>query len=349
MIHFFRNIRKRLLNDRKISKYFAYALGEIILVMIGILLALQVNNWNETRKRNALIDSRARVLFKDLSHNIQEANAIIDFADRYDSIFDRVISNEDQSSSFNSISTLLSSQTAQFYKESLLFFLEDGEQLPNTYLPLLPELKGLNRLFLSQEKWEAISLEDREDITRNVMFTNEYKLTSSSEETVREELKRLQKSDGFRNRVLLSYGSTLLDENAWDVTQIRAACLILLWKLQKVVDTKELPGIQEYLEMNGLVPFHELSCSNVMEGSNYREKFRSYRMAFLFYNATEEDRKIEFLDADLQSYKSITLAPKSFHFNQYELYDEDKFEVRTGGTCLGRYKAVRNGFLLIKD
>ena len=49
MIKFFRHIRRSLLNDNKMGKYFKYAFGEIILVMIGILLALQVNNWNNNR------------------------------------------------------------------------------------------------------------------------------------------------------------------------------------------------------------------------------------------------------------------------------------------------------------
>lgn len=49
MIKFFRNIRKSLLMENKTSKYFKYAIGEIILVMIGILLALQVNSWNQKR------------------------------------------------------------------------------------------------------------------------------------------------------------------------------------------------------------------------------------------------------------------------------------------------------------
>lgn len=50
MIKFFRQIRHRLLTDNKFSKYLLYAIGEIALVMIGILLALQVNNWNDERK-----------------------------------------------------------------------------------------------------------------------------------------------------------------------------------------------------------------------------------------------------------------------------------------------------------
>ena len=50
MIKFFRKIRQNLIMENKTSKYLKYAIGEIVLVMIGILLALQINNWNETRK-----------------------------------------------------------------------------------------------------------------------------------------------------------------------------------------------------------------------------------------------------------------------------------------------------------
>src|SRR5210317_1876116 len=52
MLRFFRQIRQRLLTDNKFSKYLLYAVGEILLVVIGILIALQVNNWNEARKRD---------------------------------------------------------------------------------------------------------------------------------------------------------------------------------------------------------------------------------------------------------------------------------------------------------
>ena len=51
MFKFFRNIRQSLLMENKTSKYFKYAIGEIILVVIGILIALQINNWNENRKQ----------------------------------------------------------------------------------------------------------------------------------------------------------------------------------------------------------------------------------------------------------------------------------------------------------
>tara|TARA_R110002050_G_scaffold275476_1_gene420257 strand:- start:2364 stop:3188 length:825 start_codon:yes stop_codon:yes gene_type:complete len=50
MIKFFRKIRQQLLNENKFSKYFLYAIGEILLVVIGILIALAINNQNAQRK-----------------------------------------------------------------------------------------------------------------------------------------------------------------------------------------------------------------------------------------------------------------------------------------------------------
>ncbi len=60
MLHFFRKIRRQLAHDNQFLKYSRYALGEIVLVVIGILIALQINNWNEDRKmqkeeKNALV------------------------------------------------------------------------------------------------------------------------------------------------------------------------------------------------------------------------------------------------------------------------------------------------------
>ena len=62
MIKFFRKIRQNLLMENKTGKYFKYAIGEIILVVIGILIAFQINNWNENRK----IKHKETVIQKEL-------------------------------------------------------------------------------------------------------------------------------------------------------------------------------------------------------------------------------------------------------------------------------------------
>lgn len=66
MIKFFRHIRQRMIKENKISKYILYAIGEIVLVVIGILIALQINNWNEGRKDKDLVRTRLSELVQDL-------------------------------------------------------------------------------------------------------------------------------------------------------------------------------------------------------------------------------------------------------------------------------------------
>ncbi|MBO6792369.1 MAG: hypothetical protein JJ895_00570 [Balneolaceae bacterium] len=67
MFKFFRRIRQNLLSDNKITKYLIYAMGEIVLVVIGILIALQINNWNnevEKRSEEQLIIQNLHIEFE---------------------------------------------------------------------------------------------------------------------------------------------------------------------------------------------------------------------------------------------------------------------------------------------
>lgn len=80
MIKFFRKIRYDLLEKNKTGKYFKYAIGEIILVVIGILIALQINNWNETRKNKATLSDYTESLIKDLKQDTIILNEQTNFA-----------------------------------------------------------------------------------------------------------------------------------------------------------------------------------------------------------------------------------------------------------------------------
>jgi hypothetical protein len=77
MIKFFRRIRKKLLVEGKIGNYFKYAIGEIILVVIGILIALQINNWNEKRKNYARLITNIKTIAKDISSDTVIQNRTI--------------------------------------------------------------------------------------------------------------------------------------------------------------------------------------------------------------------------------------------------------------------------------
>ena len=73
MLRFFSKIRYQHAADNKMAKYLRYAIGEILLVVIGILIALQVNNWNEQRKLN----NERKELIKSLISDFEETREII--------------------------------------------------------------------------------------------------------------------------------------------------------------------------------------------------------------------------------------------------------------------------------
>ena len=83
MIKFFRHIRKDLMEKNKTGKYLKYAIGEIILVVIGILIALQINNWNEDKKEQVVEKKILRELLIDLEISKRDLENDIKVNKRY--------------------------------------------------------------------------------------------------------------------------------------------------------------------------------------------------------------------------------------------------------------------------
>jgi len=94
MIQFFRRIRQKLLSQNKVSQYFFYAIGEILLVVIGILIALNINNANEKRKNQEKITTILKEIQTDLVTDITESIILFERFNWADSIQDLIINNK---------------------------------------------------------------------------------------------------------------------------------------------------------------------------------------------------------------------------------------------------------------
>ena len=94
MIKFFRKIRQNLLSEGKTGKYLKYAIGEIILVIIGILIALQLNNVNENRKANKQEIKYLKSFKIDLEANVQELERVIKKSDLVKKRANRILEYE---------------------------------------------------------------------------------------------------------------------------------------------------------------------------------------------------------------------------------------------------------------
>jgi len=94
MIKFFRKIRQTLLAQNKVSQYLIYAIGEILLVVIGILIALNINNANEKRKNQEKITTILKEIQIDLVTDITESVSLFDRFKEADSIQDIILNNK---------------------------------------------------------------------------------------------------------------------------------------------------------------------------------------------------------------------------------------------------------------
>ena len=72
MLQLLKNYRNQIVKDGRIMKYILYALGEIVLVVIGILIAVRIDNWNETRKKEEAFHEIMEAIAKDINADIEQ-------------------------------------------------------------------------------------------------------------------------------------------------------------------------------------------------------------------------------------------------------------------------------------
>jgi len=142
MIKFFRKIRHRLLTENKISKYLLYAIGEIVLVVIGILIALQINNWNENKKEKNQSIFYHQQLINDLQIVISSLETDMNWA--------RIVKTE-----INKATTILDTGTANATNLKTLDFAIGNYFRLNRQLPEITsyeEMKSSGQLYLIYNK-----------------------------------------------------------------------------------------------------------------------------------------------------------------------------------------------------
>ncbi len=82
MIKFFRKIRYDLMEKNKTGKYLKYAIGEIVLVVIGILIALSINNWSNKVQDEKLSNLYYQELLLDVENDLEQLNYRINYSER---------------------------------------------------------------------------------------------------------------------------------------------------------------------------------------------------------------------------------------------------------------------------
>ena len=119
MISFLRKIRKSALRENRFSRYLLYAIGEIALVVVGILIALQINTWNEQRKNRDAEKEYLAAIAEDLRSDIASNENIIKMARNTKTAIENILHVLNNDSTFeelnwNSVRSRCENDTIQF-------------------------------------------------------------------------------------------------------------------------------------------------------------------------------------------------------------------------------------------
>lgn len=211
MIRFFRHIRKQIMEQNKTKTYLLYAIGEILLVVIGILIALQVNNWNEERKTQAREVALKENLDNTLKSVRTEAEYFRDQLEGNIRLLEYVIRNWDNLSPEN-----INEQALPFVKNNFspIFFLTAYSQFfdPNMDIYNTAVSDG------------SISIIRDRDYLRSLHFINNY-TSPRINELIEEEY---EQSQTINNHIAMLYPEIFLNNSLAD----SAAAKSHLWSDQ---------------------------------------------------------------------------------------------------------------------
>jgi hypothetical protein len=167
MIKFFRKIRRQLLTENRFAKYLLYAIGEIVLVVIGILIALQINNANEIRKSTERTEQLLVTVQKELLLNIKYANEVIDFYRDIDSLIYKVVNKTVTYNDYKSIPRyyyLIGEESKGYIVDGAFNnFIESYEELSieqDSIVVILKELYGKDKSIVDEYQRQTDELID---------------------------------------------------------------------------------------------------------------------------------------------------------------------------------------------
>ncbi len=346
MIKFFRKIRQNLLMENKTSKYFKYAIGEIILVVIGILIALQINNWNENRIKTDEIESLMQVFENELDENIKACNLFIEYGYETDSIASLYRNKKITKKMLEDDSYLewgFGTFTQQFSDDRLNELISIEKQLPKNYKALIPHLKELKRRIESQRNWEkkAVDL----SLSRFKEMTDTQPWLFKSDSISRDKARHYYLTDEIYQNKVLHYNTLQLAENVWDATLIRTSSAVILWKIKNLRTKNNSLDLASFLSDRSLEPFEELNCSQ--NKYETRESI-SFGRNFIIYNNTDKKIKFNIIKQTGEIVSKGSIAPKSLLFDESVELSTNRLVQRIDdtGSCSKVYRYTKEDYLI---
>lgn len=152
MINLFRKARQRLLSKNSFLKYALYISGEVLLVIVGILIALAINNRSEERKNENKIISILKQVRQELAEDIDKSSGLIEYYVQKDSVINLVLSGTLTKEDYRSpkgaglFAVIISANDLVTFTNGYNSLMRNVDNLPSKYEPLI---NGLNTVYVS--------------------------------------------------------------------------------------------------------------------------------------------------------------------------------------------------------
>ncbi len=206
MIKFFRKIRQNLLSEGKTGKYFKYAIGEIILVVIGILIALSINNWSNNIQKRDIENEYLLSLQTEFKTNLEKIN-------------DCILENNKRINSVEEMLTLFDSNVRDTISDkaisNMMYSVFSDEATYNASNGVLTDIISSGSLNLIQNKklrQQLASFESKLDFS---------KLVLNSVTSMKDKLKNQLGKNGSIRKVLIDRGVNFKHKSITDSTSNR--------------------------------------------------------------------------------------------------------------------------------
>ena len=165
MFYFLRKIRNSLIKSGAVNKYLIYAIGEIVLVVLGILIALQINNWNEGKKNEATVHVLMTQVLEEIEMNIKECHFVFTMETKRDSALKKIVNRKLTEQSYKDDptlgSTIIYMHDIDTEDRAFQNLSRQSELIPNIYQEIFQSLEVIyNDPIQEVDKWNQILSEN---------------------------------------------------------------------------------------------------------------------------------------------------------------------------------------------
>ncbi len=353
MIKIFRTIRQRMLTENlpdrqagRFSRYFLYAIGEIVLVVIGILIAVNINDWNTDRKQGREIRQLLTGFEKDLVVNIDECSKFMDWVAHRDSVIDLIVQGNVTRAMYETKEVtpqFWNYSSAPIITENFNRLLEKEDVMGTEMTPMLALLKTYKQLMEQEaiiaQRFRDYVMDVNTYLVDNMPWLMTYQDSSSAEAVdyfLNDPIYR-NKTDFYRTLMTHNYGH--------QVAARRNTELALLYQLKELDRVASPPDIASEFQELGLSPMKATDCETEIDVSAPQTKVFT---PFIF-NARKDTLEVTITYLRRKEVRNPTTSippgthmTSSIYFNQY-------VELTAGGTCIGRYIPDAQGYLIVGD